>query len=117
LIADAFDELRSWGADLLKDVTKDWAKDAIELAVTVWIVPRIVKHLRRKPDNPIAKSTADRLEAFSAHRSEKPEEPVSPLVVMSLTGCTLAQAKSTLHLAGYEAHGEIWLVVKMDSWQ
>jgi hypothetical protein len=112
LIVDAFDELRSWGADLLKDITKDWAKGAIEGAVMALLPPIIVKHLRRKPDNPIAKSKADDLEAFSAHRSEKPNEPVTPFVVMSLTGCTLAQAESTLHLAGYEAHGETWLVVK-----
>jgi hypothetical protein len=110
--ADAFREARSVSADLAKDIGKDLAKDAVEFFLMGSLWRFIVKHLRRCPNNPIAKSTADNLEAFAKHRDEHPKEPVSPKVVVLVVGCTPVQAESTLHLAGYEAHGDGWFIVR-----
>jgi hypothetical protein len=108
LIRKAFEEVRKQSADLAKDIAKDAAKEVVEAYVLAGVARRVANELRESR-NPIIKSMVGLIDELLAYKEEFPKGLTSEASVMAATGCTRAQAQSTLHLAGYRLRGGLWL--------
>jgi hypothetical protein len=114
LIHKAFEEVRKQSADLAKDIAHDFVKDAVEVYVLARVARTVVAVLRQRPGNPITRSAADLIEKLLVDKAGTPNEPASEDRFIILTDCTRAQARSTLHLAGYQLRGGRWLPLGID---